>query len=129
MFGFLQRSQVHGPSPALRHALAAHGLPPGMPPESLSVVESRGQYAGRGVTYLQVFDAVRAAERGVAVHRSADLEPYPDLVLATGRLESDGSVVLNEVQGGSVPAPTRVRADRAVHGDDERFVFPDQPTA
>src|SRR5438270_3740262 len=100
MFEFLRRSRVHRPSPELERALATRGLPPGMDASTLSVVESRGTYAGRGVTYLLVFDPVRASERAVPVRGARDLEAHADLVLASGHREHDGSVVLNTRVGG-----------------------------
>ncbi len=130
MFGFLRRSQVHQPSPGLLQALAARALPLGLDPASLGVVETRGQYSGRSVTYFQVFDPQRAAERGVLVRAAADLEAHPELVLGAGLVEHDGTVVLNAgVVSGAVPAPARQRADRANHSEDEHFVFPDQPSS
>ena len=125
MFAFLRRSGVHRPSPAIQRALAARELPPGMDPSTLRVVESRGTYAGRGVTYLLVFDLLRARELGVAVDTARDLEARADLVIAIGHVEQDGSVVLNTpVASGSVPAPLREQADRAAHGEDDAVVFP-----
>ena len=126
MFAFLRRSGVRRPSPAIQRALEARGLPSGMDPAALGMVASRGKYAGRGVTYFRIFDPLRAAERGVEVHTSRDLDAHPELVLAAGHVERDGSVALTaEVGSVAAPASARERADRAAHGDDERFVFPD----
>ena len=81
MFGFKRRSGVQSPSAAIRRALEADGLPPAVDAASVGVVESRGTYAGRTVTYIRVFDPARAAERAVDVHAFGDLEVHPDLVL------------------------------------------------
>jgi hypothetical protein len=101
-----------------------------MDPPTLRVVQSSGTYAGRGVTYLLVFDPVRAEERGIVVRGARDLEVHADLVLASGHVEHDGSVVLNSSSASrAVPAPLRERADRAAHTADEALVFPDAPPA
>ena len=124
MFAFLRRSPVHRPSPAIQAALATRGLPPGMDPSTLRVVEQRGSYAGRGVTSLLVFDPVRANEHGLTVREVRDLAEHPDLVLAVGHLEQDGTVVLHGAHAPAVTAATRQPANRAVHGEDESIVFP-----
>ena len=126
MFAFLRRSPVHHPSLALQAALAARGLPPGMDPSTLRVVEGRGSYAGRGVTYVLVFDPVRTDELGLSVRGARDLAGQPDLVLAAGHVEQDGSVVLHHEDVTTSPAAgPRQPADRADHLEDEAIVFPD----
>lgn len=125
MFAFFQQRHVRAPSLALERALAAHALPPGLTPSSLRVLETAGNYAGRPVHFLLVFDPLRAGELGVAVHGAADLEGHPDLVLASGHREQDGSILLKPPAGrAEASAPSRQRADRSTHADDESVVFP-----
>ena len=128
MFDFLRRSGMRSPSVAILRALEADSLPPGTAFSALGVVESRGTYSGRNVTYIRVFDPKRAVAQGVEVltqHAYQDLNAHPDLVLRAGFVERDGTVVLysrSPVPDAAVPP--RERADRAAHADDERFVSP-----
>ena len=126
MFGFTRKSEVAGPSAAILRALKSDGWPAGVDMASaLGVVVSRGGYAGRKVTYFRLFDAERASARGASVHAFGDLDARPDLVLRSGHLEKDGTVVITwREPAADAAAPARERADRATHGDDERFVFP-----
>ena len=125
MLGFMRRSGVRSPSAAVRRALETDGSPPGVDAASVGVVESRGSYAGRGVTYIRVFDPARAAQRGLNVRTLGDLDGHPDLVLRMGHIEQDGTVVITwRAPALDAATPMRERADRTMHGDDERFVFP-----
>ena len=126
MFGFTRKSEAAGPSAAILRALKEDGWPPGIDPAAaLGVVESRGSYSGRKVTYFRVFDPARAAERGVSVRAFRDLDAHRDLVLRAGHVEKDGTVVVTwREPAADAAAPARERTDRATHGDDERFVFP-----
>ena len=65
-----------------------------MDPATLAVVEQRGSYSGRRVSYFRVFDPVRVAERGLAVRVYTDLDAHPELVLSAGHVEREGGVVL-----------------------------------
>jgi hypothetical protein len=125
MFRFGRKSGVASPSAAILRALKSDGWPPGVDTASaLGVVESRGAYSGRKVTYFRVFDPARVAARGVSVRAYADLDPHRDLVLRSGHIEKDGTVVIaHREPGADAPTPDRERADRAMHGDDEQFVF------
>jgi hypothetical protein len=104
MFDFLRRSDVRKPSDALRHALEASDLPDGIEIATLGVVESRGSYAGRGVTYFRVFDQTRAAVEYADVfrkhlftgHAYDNLNAHPQLVLRDGFREQDGAVVVHQ---------------------------------
>jgi hypothetical protein len=129
MFDFLRRSGLRSPSAAMRHALEASDLPPGTDISTLGVVEMRGKYSGRTVTFVRVFDPKLAAARAVNVRgRSAyqDLNAHLDLVLRAGIVEQDGTVVLfAQSPDSDAGIPSRAGADRAAHADDERFVFPD----
>ena len=60
---------------------------------ALRMIEERGNYAGRPVTYFRVFDPATTLSAGVAVHRFRDLEGLTDI--RTGHTERDGAVVLN----------------------------------
>ena len=126
MFGFMWQSGARSPSAAIGRALEREGLPPGIGAASaLGVVESRGSYAGRGVTNIRVFDPARAAERVLDVHTFGDLDAHRTLVLRAGHVEKDGTVVLAwRAPSTDAETPVRARADRAMHADDERFVFP-----
>ena len=128
MFDFLRGSGMRSPSAAILRALEADSLPPGTVVSTLGVVQSRGTYSGRKVTYIRVFDPKRAVAQGVDVltqHGYQDLNAHPDLVLRAGFIERDGRVVLYaRPPGPAAEAPPREPADRAAHADDERFVAP-----
>ena len=127
MFSFTRKSGVRSPSDAIRRALEADGLPSGIDASALRVVESRSRYSGRTVTSIRVFDPARAAGRGLDVRAFGDLEAYPDLVLRAGHVEQDGAVVVSwRAPSADAATPARERADRAAHGGDERFVFPER---
>jgi hypothetical protein len=126
MFGFMRGSGGKNRSAAIQRALERDGLPPGIDAAvALGVVESGGSYAGRRVSYIRVFDPARAAEQAVDVHAFGDLDGHPDLVLRMGHVEKDGTVVITwRPPAADAATPVRARADRAMHADDERFVFP-----
>jgi len=129
MFDFLRKSQSRSPSAAIIATLSrnvgGNGLPPGMDPATLVVLEERGSYSGRDVTYFRLYDPVRAAERSIQVHAYADLNTHPELVLAAGHREKNGAVTLIKHEGvHAAAAPDRSQATRADHADDEQFVFP-----
>jgi len=106
-------------------ALISEGLPPGMQPSTLSVVEEHGSYSGRRVSYFRVFDPVRVAERGLEIRRFTDLDRHPNLIIGSGHRESDGSIVLSKRgRAHAVEAPDRSEAARSGHPDDEQIVFP-----
>jgi hypothetical protein len=117
----------------MRRSLAASNLPPGTNLDALGVVETQGQYSGRRVTFVRVFDPARAVARAVNVftrHTYEDLNAHQDLVLRAGIIERDGTIVLfPRTPAREAVVPSRVRADRAAHTDDERFVFPDGDAA
>jgi hypothetical protein len=135
MLGFLKRSGPTSTVAAVQRALTSANLPAELDPSKLSVVELRGAYAGRKVTYFRVVDPHQTDGRvGKPGKRLSyhDLEHHSDLVLGAGYVEEDGTVMLNRVVtrssgthqtsaiGSSVPS--RAPADRAAHPDDERFV-------
>lgn len=125
MFRFFQNGQPRRPTPAMAAALISDGLPPGMQPSTLSVVQQHGSYSGRRVSYFRAFDPIRAGERGVQVRHFTDLDPYPDLLLASGHIEADGGIVLSRREKPHVvDSPIRTEANRSAHADDEQIVFP-----
>ena len=127
MFDFLRRSSPQGPTGAIRHALEQDGLLSAMDaPPAFDVVEARGRYAGRTVRYFRAFDPARTGERGLTIRSYQDLSAHPGLLLRTGHVEADGSVIIDH-RGPAIDAatPVRERADRAAHTGDERFLFPE----
>jgi len=127
MFDFMRRSSPQSPTAAIRHALTADGVfSAGGESIALGVVESRGRYAGRTVRYFRVFDPARTGTQGLAIRSYQDLSAHPGLLLRTGHVEEDGSVVIDH-RGSAMDAtiPVRERADRTAHHGDERFVFPE----
>src|ERR687884_2395249 len=95
MFSVFKRSHRQQPTATIARALADEGLPPGMDPTTLRVVEQQGSYAGRRVKYFRVFDPLRATERGLQVRVFGDLDAHSELVLGSGHLEHDGAVILS----------------------------------
>lgn len=123
MFDFLKRSGVEAPSQDIRRTLELQGLPPDTDMAAVRVVESRGRYSDRKVTFVRVFSTVQTAAAGVPVHGFHDLDAHPNLVLRAGHVEQDGTLVLaTPASTVTPPTPSRERADRAAHADDEAFV-------
>jgi hypothetical protein len=125
MFDFFRKSQHNQPIAAISAALGSNGLPPGMDPATLVVLQQRGSYSSRKVNYFRVYDPVRAGERRVAVRAFSDLDGHPELVLISGHLEMDGSVALTRREPNleAAATPARSQATRANHADDEQIVF------
>ena len=125
MLRFFRRSHPNPPGRLVTQALAGGGLPAELDPATLSVVQQRGSYSGRRVTYFRVFDPTRNAERHVVIRRYTDLDACPELVVASGHIEQDGAVVLAKRERTDAPlAAERTGADRSGHADDEAIVFP-----
>jgi hypothetical protein len=123
MFSFWRRPQTTRPSPAIAKALAGAGLPPGLDPATLEMVQQRGSYAGRSVNRFRVFDPAAVAARATPVRAYVDFDSHPELVIRAGHVEHDGAVVLIRPAvyiASSLPA--RLVARRADHVDDEQFV-------
>ena len=125
MFGFPRASAPKRPSAGICQVIERAGLPSGVSQASaLRVVEERGRYSGRKVSFVRVFNPAHAAENAVNVQRYADLDTHPDLVLWSGHIEGDGLAAITRcVPAISAEPPTRAPADRAPHDDDERFAF------
>lgn len=60
---------------------------------ALRMIERRGNYSGRPVTYFRVFNPVTVQAAGITARGYADLDPVTDLY--TGHIERDGVIVLN----------------------------------
>src|SRR4030088_2711194 len=126
MFNLFRKSQPQHPTVAIVQAMTTDGLPPGMDAGTLTVLQQRGSYSGRKVSYFRVFDPVRVTERSFKVSDYADLDAHPELVIGSGHVEQNGAVVLTrQDRAHSSGAFARSEAVRADHSDDERFVFPD----
>jgi hypothetical protein len=127
MFSFLHRTGPRNPSGAIRKALDKDGLPAGIQRAAqLRVIESHGRYSDRKVTYIRMFDPVRAAERHLDVRSFSDLDAYPSLILKAGHIEPDGIVVITrrwpaaeaEASDHRWPAhPDRIDDRSGIHGD------------
>jgi hypothetical protein len=141
MFEFLRRSSGQGASGAIVRALQADSLAQLTDVSALTVVESPGSYSGRRVTFFHVLDPRRAASQAGGGGKRLtyrDVASHPDLVLRSGHLERDGTVVFYQVReaaeegasAGTAPSekavPSRERANRSVHADDEHVIFPDR---
>jgi hypothetical protein len=100
----------------IRQTLDQAGVPAG-----LTVVERMGSYSGRRVNFFRAFDPTRAEAR--AIHAFRDLDTHQELVLGSGHVEHEGLVMLDGRPEAEHAVPPRELADRAIHGDDERFVF------
>jgi hypothetical protein len=105
MFGFLHRSGPSKTVVAIQRAIAGSGLPTELDPAKLSVVESRGSYAGRTVTHFRVVDPRQTAGQSGKQLRYKDLDAREELVLRSGHVEADGTVVLNRVLTDEGAAP------------------------
>jgi hypothetical protein len=116
MLSFLRRSGPKRPSAAICRALDDGGLPSWIARASLlRVVESRGRFSDRKVTFIRVFDPERAAERSLQVRRFSDLDAHEELVLRKGHIEDDGFVIMSRrPTDGDARSPVRTRAGRPV---------------
>ena len=61
----------------------------------LRMVQRRGTYSDRKVTFFRVIDPAAVSQAGVAVHRFGDLDDRQALQAHTGHIERDGQIVLN----------------------------------
>ena len=126
MFSLFRKPQPHQPTAAIMQAMTSDGLPSGIDPARLSVLQQRGSYSGRKVSYFRVFDPLRVSDRPFKVTEFGDLDTHPELVVGSGHVEQNGAVVLTRMdRTHSSGAFARSEAVRADHDDDQRFVFPD----
>jgi hypothetical protein len=125
MLRFFFTSKPNHPGRLVTQALVGRGLPAELDPATLSVVQQRGSYSGRRVTYFRVFDPARNTGRSIGIRGYTDLDACPELVVAFGHIEQDGAVVLSKRDGTHAPVTTeRHGADRSAHTDDEAIIFP-----
>ncbi len=120
MFDFLRRPASRPLSDAIRLAIQKDGMTPGTTdPAQLRMVESGGRYSDRKVTYFRVFVPVLAAQQSLDVRRFNDLDQHQGLILRSGHVERDGTVVLTRPVTVRMPSPAvRTRAGRAVPDGD-----------
>lgn len=111
MFNFITGSAAR--SATIRKALVQSGLAEAGDFTRVALLETRGQYAGRRVTFFRAFQP-----------------GHLDLVLGSGHVEPGGRVVLDTTRAAQESAPpAREPAKRADHADDERLVFWDAAAA
>jgi hypothetical protein len=92
---------------AIRHAIEKDGMTPASP-SKLRMVEVGGRYSGRKVTYFRVFDPSNAAQQTLDIQRYQDFDVFQGLVLRSGHVERDGTVVLTSPVS-TLPAQPKVR--------------------
>jgi hypothetical protein len=129
MFNFFRKSRSDQPPRKLiAQAMVNRGLAPGLDPARLGVVEESGSYSGRQVTYFRVYDPAQVGERSIEIRAYTDLDGHPELILGSGHIEKNGTVVLVHREGSASPtgAFKRSEAVQADHTDDERVMFPDR---
>lgn len=92
-------------------------------PSQFRMVESGGRYSDRKVTYFRVFVPVLAAQQSLEVRQFHDLDQHQGLIVRSGHVERDGTVVLTRpVVVRAAEGPHRAQADRALHADDAHIV-------
>lgn len=124
MFGLFRRPTPRPLTDAIRRAIEKDGMTaPVSNPSQLRMVESRGRYANRKVTYFRVFDPASAAQRSLDIQRYQDFDVFAGLILRSGHVEQDGVVVLTRsVVVRPAGTPSRTHADRTLHADDAHIV-------
>jgi hypothetical protein len=123
MFGFFKRAGSRPLTDAIVQAVERDGAPSTVAFSSLRMVESKGRYSDRKVTYFRVFDPSAAAQRMLDVRRYADLDTLQNLILQSGHVESDGKVVVTRPRIVRAASPSvRAAADRSQHLDDAHIV-------
>jgi hypothetical protein len=115
MFGLFRRSAPRPLSDVIRRAIEQDGMTPSVSnPSQLQMVELTGRYSDRKVTYFRVFDPSGAAQQTLTVQRYKDFDVFPGLVLRSGHVERDGTVVLTRPVGARAETAVRTRAGRIV---------------
>lgn len=94
MWGFKEKPASSAISQKLALALALERGLTGEAAASLRMMEQRGRYASRKVTFFRVFDPANVAVGGVNPRHFNDLNPRA--MLYRGHIESDGQIVLNQ---------------------------------
>jgi hypothetical protein len=99
---------------AIRHAIEQDGMTAANP-SRLRMVEVGGRYSDRKVTYFRVFDPSNAAQQTLDIQRYKDFDVFQGLVLRSGHVERDGTVVLTRSVSNVAAQPqVRTRAGRIV---------------
>jgi hypothetical protein len=124
MFDFFRRPDPRPLSDTIRRAIQSESVTgPHGDPSTLRMVELSGRYAGRKVTFFRIFDSTTAAQRSLNIRRYKEFDVFPGLVLRSGHLESDGTVVLaRPAVDQAARTPARSAADRTMHLDDAHIV-------
>ena len=87
------------------------------------MIESTGRYSDRKVTYFRIFVPVLAAQQSLDVRNFNDLDQHQDLIVRSGHLETDGTIVLTRpVVVRPAERLNRTQADRSMHLDDAHIV-------
>lgn len=120
MFGLFRRPPPRPLSDAIRGAIERdRANAPLNDLSQLRLVELRGRYSDRRVTYFRIFDPASAAQRSMETQRYQDFDVLPGLILRSGHIEYDGVVVLTRpVIARPADTPARTHADRTLHADD-----------
>ena len=124
MFGLFRRPAPRPLTDAIRQAIQRDGhTPVTFDPARLRMGESSGRYSDRKVTYFRVFDPSSTAQRSLDIRRYQDFDVFLGLVVRSGHVESDGTVILTKPVVVRVPTtPSRTQADRMQHADDAHIV-------
>jgi hypothetical protein len=124
MFSLFRRSAPRTLTDAIRQAILRDGHTPAMHDlAQLRMVESSGSYSDRKVTYFRVFDPSSTAQRSLDIRRYQDFDGFLGLVVRSGHVERDGTVVLTRpVVVRMQSMPPRTQADRMLHTDDAHIV-------
>jgi hypothetical protein len=124
MFGLFRRPAPRPLTAAIRQAIQRDGHTPAtFDPAQLRMVESSGSYSDRKVTYFRVFDPSSTAQRQLDVRRYQDFDVFLGLVVRSGHVEKDGTVVLTRPVVVRVPSTApRAHADRTRHTDGAHIV-------
>jgi hypothetical protein len=96
MFVRFRRPAPRPLSEAILRAIEKDGIAPAVSnPSELRMVESRGRYSDRAVTYFRIFDPTSSAHAAVGIHRYQDFDVFAGRILGSGHVERDGTVVLS----------------------------------
>jgi hypothetical protein len=129
VFEFLRRSGPRPLTDGIRHAIEKDGVTPANPSQ-LRMVAVGGRYSNRKVTYFRVFDPNSVAEQTLDMRRYKDFDVNPSLVLRSGHVEQDGTVVLARAPSNQAVQPTvRTRAGRIVATPDATVAADEVATA
>jgi hypothetical protein len=102
VFKFLHKSTPTHPTAELSRAMVDAGRAAASDVGALHVLERRGTYSDRKVTYFRVFDPAAVASRSVTAAVYTDLDTHPELVRAAGHVERDGTIVLSRAYAPAV---------------------------